>query len=138
VSVRKLAAELCARRPRQRRFGVPTPGRLHQRQQRRHQAGIGIGGRLAATTGTADPAQRRLPGLQLGHPSWTRDREAPEARATAAIPPCPSDRASPASTSRAERSSRWGSTASNFALNEDSTSAGMAIHHQQPRNDKST
>ena len=39
-----------------------------------------------------------------------------------------------ASTNRADRSSRCGNTASNFALNIDSTSAPMAIHHHQTRN----
>jgi hypothetical protein len=56
------------RGPRQRRLRIPAPGRLHQPQQRRQQALVGLGGRLPAATGTADPAQRGLTGLQLRDP----------------------------------------------------------------------
>jgi hypothetical protein len=46
-----------------------------------------------------------------------RDRDAPLARATAAIPPCPNTRPSAAITSRCCRSSKCGSIAPNFARN---------------------
>src|SRR5207249_11020949 len=74
-----------------------------------------------------------MPDSNSATPCPTRDRELPDARATAAIPPCPKDRASPANTSRAARSSRCGSTASNFARSRASTSASTAIHHDPTR-----
>jgi len=55
------------RRPAQRRLGVPSAGRLDQRQQRRQQRRIGFGGRFAAAARTPSPAQRRPAGLQFGH-----------------------------------------------------------------------
>jgi hypothetical protein len=61
------------RRPRQRRLRVPPGGVLHQRQQRRQQAGIGLGELLAARTRPPDTALRRhLPGLQLRRPVRNR------------------------------------------------------------------
>ena len=99
--------------------------------------------RAGSSPGSACSARLRPPPARLTRatgaapdsssftPSWILDRDAPEARATAAIPPWPKARASAASTSRAARSSRCGSTASNFAFNTDTTSAAMAIHHYQ-------
>ena len=60
-------------RPRQRRLRIPARGILHQRQQRRHQPGIGPGQLLAAPARPADaPLRRDLPGSQLRRP--VRDR----------------------------------------------------------------
>jgi hypothetical protein len=60
------------------------------------------------------------------------DRDAPLAWATAAIPPWPSERASPASTNRCCRSSRCGNTAANFARNDSTTSARTATTTSWP------
>ena len=84
-------------RPLQRGLRV-TPRRvLHQRQQRRHQAGIGLGELRPARPRTPDPPGRRdLPGLQLRRP--VRDRlprrpGQPGHRADPAVPGRPRHRA---------------------------------------------
>src|SRR3954468_19273238 len=66
------------------------------------------------------------------HPWEILDRDAPLAWATAAIPPWPSERASPASTNRCCRSSRCGNTTASFARNDSTTSARTATTTSWP------
>ena len=79
-------------------------------QQRGHQQRIGLSDRLAPAPGRARPSGA-CPDSNSATPCCTRDLAEPDARATAAIPLSPNDRASPDSTNRTERSSRCGSTA---------------------------
>ena len=94
--------------------GSPRSARLHQPQQRRAATRIGVLGRgFRPPPDAGGPGPRRRPGLQLRHPLLTVTALDPGARATAAIPPWPNDRASAANASRRGRSSRCGSSAAN-------------------------
>ena len=61
-----------SRRPPQRRHRITPLVGFHQRQQRRDKTGIIVGQSFTTTTGPTNPAQRSLPGLQLGHPERHR------------------------------------------------------------------
>jgi hypothetical protein len=79
-------------------------------------------GSFAASAGRPAPRRRTRPSGSAPSSNSTRPRlthpvETPAALATAAIPPCPSCRASAAYSRRHCRSSRCGVTASNFARN---------------------
>ena len=91
-----------------------------------------------AVSGLRPPPSRRTrpsgtsPASSSATPWEILDRDAPLAWATAAIPPWPSERASPASTNRCCRSSRCGNTAANFARNDSTTSARTATTTSWP------
>ena len=104
------------RRPPQRRHRITPLIRLHQRQQRRAQPRIQIGGPLAARrpAGGPGPAAPR-PDSSSPTPRDTVASRTPAARATSRIPPCPSARASAPISSRRCRSSRCGKITPNFA-----------------------
>ena len=83
------------------------------------------------------PGRRARPGgsppaSSSAAPAATICRATPAARATASIPPCPSDRASEPRYSRRCRSSRCGSSTGNFAASASSTSTATAIPHHDP------
>src|SRR4051812_45229645 len=91
-----------------------------------------------AVSGLRPPPARRTrpsgacPVSSSATPWEILDRDAPLAWATAAIPPWPSARASPASTNRCCRSSRCGNTAANLARNDSTTSACTATTTSWP------
>src|SRR3954454_52145 len=91
-----------------------------------------------AVSGLRPPPSRRTrpsgacPVSSSATPWEILDRDAPLAWATAAIPPWPSARASPASTNRCCRSSRCGNTAANLARNDSTTSACTATTTSWP------
>ena len=77
-------------RPHQRRLRVPAGGILHQRQQRRHQARVGLRQGLAAPARAAHPARRHgIPRLQLRLPVRHRLPRRPRHRSHRAGPPVP-------------------------------------------------
>src|SRR4051794_20503073 len=91
-----------------------------------------------AVSGLRPPPARRTrpsgacPASSSATPWEILDRDAPLAWATAAIPPWPSERASPARTNRCCRSSRCGNTAASFASNDFTTSACTATTTSWP------
>ena len=102
-------------RPPQRRFRVAALVRLHQRQQGRHQTRIQRRSALAAPAPAPHPplGERLLPSSSSKTPARTVVSLTPATRATARTPPCPSSRASVASSNRRCRSFRCGISTSN-------------------------
>ena len=89
------------RRPAQRRLRVPAPGRLHQRQQRRHQRRVG----LRSPSCGPPPARRTRPNgaspaSSSATPCEIRDRDAPVAPGHRRDPAMAQRPASAAITSR--------------------------------------
>ena len=95
-------------RPPQRRLRITPLIRLDQRQQRRDQPRIQLPGALAAPALPPCPAirERILALLQLEDALRTVVSLTPATWATARTPPCPSNRASAASSNRRCRSFR--------------------------------
>ena len=91
-----------------------------------------------AVSGLRPPPARRTrpsgacPASSSAIPWEILDRDAPLACATAAIPPSPSERASPARTNRCCRSSRCGNTTASLARNDSTTSARTATTTSWP------
>ena len=115
------------RRPAQRRHRIPAHVRLDQRQQRRPQPRIHLGGLLRPPPGRRTRPSGSAPASSSNTPLRTVVSLTPAACATARIPPCPSIRASAPISSRRCRSSRCGSNTANLRATDSPTCAPLDI-----------